>query len=92
MSLERFSHGAVCAELHDSVLSVAQRMRDFHVGSVVVTRGAKPIGIVTDRDIALRVVAEGRSAHTTRVSEIVTYDPTTLPATATIETAARTMQ
>ncbi|HEY4117822.1 MAG TPA: CBS domain-containing protein [Byssovorax sp.] len=92
MSLERFSHGAVCAELTDTAASVARRMRDFRVGSVVVTRGARPVGIVTDRDLVLRVIAEGRDAHLTLVSEIVTYEPTTLPDTASLEAAARTMR
>jgi CBS domain-containing protein len=92
MSLHRFQHGAVCAELHETTFDVARRMRDFHVGCVVVTRGARPIGILTDRDLVLRVMAEGRGAHETLVSDIVTYDATTLPTTATLETAARTMR
>ena len=63
MSLARFEHGAVCAELHENVVSVARRMRDFHVGCVVVTRGARPVGIVTDRDLAICVVAADRGHH-----------------------------
>ena len=67
-------------------------MRDFRVGCVVVTRGASPIGIVTDRDLAIRVVAEGRDPALTQVSEIVTYDATALPRSAGIDTAARMMR
>lgn len=92
MSLTRFEHGAVTAELSESVVDVARRMRDFHVGCVVVTRGARPVGIVTDRDVTMRVVAEGRDARTTLVSDIVTYDATTLQRDAGIETAARVMR
>jgi CBS domain-containing protein len=76
MSLSRFEHGAVVAELDESVVDVARRMRDFRVGCVVVTRGAKPIGIITDRDLAIRVV---------------TYDATVLPRTAGIDSAVRLM-
>ena len=74
MSLTRFEHGAVVAQLSETALDVARRMRDFHVGCVVVTRGSTPVGIITDRDLALRVVAEGRDPLRTLVSEIVTYD------------------
>lgn len=92
MSLTRFEHGAVVAQLSETAVDVARRMRDFHVGCVVVTRGSTPVGIITDRDLALRVVAEGLDARTTLVSDIVTYDATTLPRTAGIETAVRTMR
>jgi CBS domain-containing protein len=88
----RFEHGAVVAQLSETALDVARRMRDFHVGCVVVTSGSTPVGIITDRDLALRVVAEGRDPLRTLVSEIVTYDATTLPRTAGIETAVRTMR
>jgi CBS domain-containing protein len=92
MSLTRFEHGAVVAQLSETAFDVARRMRDFHVGCVVVTRGSTPVGIITDRDLALRVVAEGRDPKQTLVAEVVTFDATTLPRTAGIETAVRTMR
>jgi CBS domain-containing protein len=92
MPLERFEHGAVVAELTETAVDVARKMRDYRVGCVVVTRGAHPIGIITDRDLALRVVAEGLNPASTRVSDIVTYDATTLPRTAGIDTAVRLMR
>jgi CBS domain-containing protein len=90
--LTRFEHHAVVAGLSEPVIQVARRMRDRHVGCVVVTRGARPIGIVTDRDLALRVVAEGLDPNVTPVSDVVTMDVTTLPRDAGIETAVRLMQ
>ncbi|MGK4002890.1 CBS domain-containing protein [Sorangium sp. So ce1036] len=92
MSLSRFEHGAVSAELTETAIDVARRMREFRVGCVVVTEGARAIGILTDRDLVLRVLAEGRSPAETLVSEIVTYDPTTLQQTDSIETALRIMR
>jgi len=89
--LTRFEHGAVVAEPTDMVIDVARRMRDYRVGCVVVTRGAKPIGIITDRDLALRVVAEGLDPKVTPASAVVTWDATTLPRTAGIDTAVRVM-
>ena len=91
MLLSRFEHGAVVAELEESAATAARRMRDFRVGCVVVVRDGRPVGIVTDRDLAVRVVAEGRDAERTLVSEIVTYEATTVPRDAGVETAVRLM-
>jgi CBS domain-containing protein len=90
--LARFEHGVVVAQLDESAAEAARRLRDFHVGCVVVTRGDRSVGILTDRDLALRVVAEGRDPEKTRVSEIVTYDATTVERDAGIETAVRLMR
>jgi CBS domain-containing protein len=90
--LARFEHGVVVAQLHETAAEAARRLRDFHVGCVVVTRGDRSVGILTDRDLALRVVAEGRDPQKTLVSEIVTYDATTIPRDAGIETAVRLMR
>ncbi|WP_437644507.1 CBS domain-containing protein [Sorangium sp. So ce362] len=92
MSLCRFEHGAVCAELTETAIDVARRMREFRVGCVVVTQGARAIGILTDRDLVMRVMADARDPGKTLVSEIVTYDPTTLQQTDSIETALRLMR
>ena len=59
-----------------NVRSAAQRMLQRNVGSlVVVDSEQRPIGIVTDRDLALRVVGLGRDADSTPVAEIMTADP-----------------
>jgi len=88
MSLSRYRRPVVLAAAEDSAASAARAMRDARVGCVVVTRAARPIGILTDRDLALRVVAEGRDPERTRVSEIVTYDPVVLGDDDQIATAA----
>src|SRR5580700_10237177 len=91
-TLHRFEHGAVVADLDETAVDIARRMREFRVGCVVVIRGTRSIGIVTDRDLALRVVAEGLDPTTTRVSAIMTYDAATISNDATIEGAARQMR
>jgi CBS domain-containing protein len=91
MQLSRFEHGAVVAELEETAATAARRMRDFRVGCVVVVRDARPVGILTDRDLALRVVAEGRDAEKTPIADIVTYEAATIPRDAGIETAVRLM-
>jgi CBS domain-containing protein len=90
--LARFEHGLVVAQLTETAADAARRLRDFQVGCVVVTCSGKSVGILTDRDLALRVVAEGRDPHTTLVSDIVTYDATTVSRDAGIEAAVRIMR
>lgn len=52
--------GVVTASAEASALEVARLMRDHRVGSVVIVDSAeKPVAMVTDRDLALRVFAEG---------------------------------
>jgi CBS domain-containing protein len=91
MQLSRFEHGAVVAELGESAATAARRMRDYRVGCVVVVREARPVGIITDRDLALRVVAEGKDPERTPISDVVTYDASTVTRDAGIETAVRIM-
>lgn len=57
--------GVVTARQEESALSVARLMRDHRVGSVVVVDPAgSPMAMVTDRDLAVRVFAEGVDAAT----------------------------
>ncbi len=74
-SIARFRRTVVTAEETDSIIGVARRMRDEKIGCVVVIREGLPVGILTDRDVALRVVAEGREPAKTRVSDVLTYGP-----------------
>jgi CBS domain-containing protein len=55
---EVMTHGVVTAESADSLQYVGELMRDRNVGSVVVCDGGRPIGVITDRDLALAVVAD----------------------------------
>jgi len=56
----------------------ARLMREHHVGSIVVVddtpAGSKPVGIVTDRDIVIEIVAAGVSPATVTVEEIMAPD------------------
>jgi CBS domain-containing protein len=57
---EIMTAGVVTAEPEASALEVARLMRDHRVGSVVIVDSAgKPVAMLTDRDLALRVFAEG---------------------------------
>jgi CBS domain-containing protein len=56
-----------------SLRDVAAMMRDGDMGAVPVVDGGKLIGIVTDRDMVVRVIAEGKDASTL-ISEAMTTD------------------
>lgn len=60
-----------------TLTTVAKAMREAHVGSVVViaAESRKPVGIVTDRDIVLEVVAMGLDAASITAAEIMTSSP-----------------
>lgn len=58
----------------ESVAAAARIMRDAGIGTVLVLDEGKVRGIVTDRDIVVRVLAEGGDAMATRVGDICSTD------------------
>ena len=65
----------VTASPDKTVDEIACMMENENVGSVIITKNDRPIGIVTDRDLALRIAAKGRDSRKTAVREIMTKDP-----------------
>lgn len=57
---------------NETVLAAARLMKTQHIGCVVVTRQEKVIGIFTERDVLMRVVAEGRDPATVCVGQVMT--------------------
>ena len=55
---EVMTQGVVTAESGDSLQHVGELMRDRNVGSVVICDDGRPVGVITDRDLALAVVAD----------------------------------
>ena len=53
------THGVVTADASATLEQVGELMRDRNVGSVVIVDGDRPCGLITDRDLALAVVADG---------------------------------
>lgn len=78
----------------DSVSKAAQLMKKEDIGPVLVVDNEQTktlIGIVTDRDLALKVVGEGRDAQNTKVSEVMTRKLVTCRADDDVEQAMKAM-
>jgi CBS domain-containing protein len=60
------------------VAYAAKMMRDENVGLAPIVEGEKLVGTLTDRDIAIRVVAEGKDPQTTTVREVATMRVVTI--------------
>jgi CBS domain-containing protein len=69
------------------IAEAARAMRDNDTGAILVSEGDQVRGLVTDRDIAVRAVADGRDPERTSVGEIATTDLRTVDADASVEDA-----
>lgn len=78
-----------CVNSNDSIEKAAQLMKQYNVGSIPICSQNKVIGIVTDRDIALRSVANGQ--YNQSVGDIMTQNPVTGTPDMDVHEAARIM-
>lgn len=75
-----------------SLRAAAVRMADEGVGSLVVLQGRQPRGIVTDRDLSLRVLRDGLDPDATTVLEAFDRDPVVMHETSPLRAAAALMR
>jgi CBS domain-containing protein len=75
-----------------TVQDAARRMRDADVGNVLVGEGSTVEGIVTDRDIVVRALAEGRDPASTTVGEICSGATVTVAPDDAIDRAVQLMR
>jgi CBS domain-containing protein len=76
----------------DTASDAAQVMRDAEVGPVLVTENNEVCGIVTDRDIVIRAIAEGRDPNEVQLGELCSENVVTVEAGADAHEAARLMR
>jgi CBS domain-containing protein len=72
---EVMTKNPVCCLPNDSAAKAAELMKSENIGSIPVIENEqtqKLVGIVTDRDLALKIVAEGRDANSTKVEAVMT--------------------
>jgi CBS domain-containing protein len=68
----------VALDSSEPVVEAARRMKDQDIGDVIVVEGGQICGVVTDRDIVVRVLAEGRDPGQTRLGEVCSRDVATV--------------
>jgi len=87
MSVEKFqSQDVDTARSDESVQSAARKLKARNVGSLVVVNELRqPLGMITDRDLATRVIAEGRDPVLTKVRDVMTTDPVTIDMNASLK-------
>jgi CBS domain-containing protein len=83
---------ATCASADETVVDAARKMRDLGVGALPICGPDDRLaGMITNRDITIKVVAEGRDASTVKVSELAEGKPATIGADDSVEDALATM-
>ena len=78
--------------LDATLYEAARIMRDEGIGDVLVTLGGRLCGMVTDRDIVVRGIAERRDATHTPLGEVCSADLVTIGPDEDVDTAARLMR
>jgi CBS domain-containing protein len=76
----------------DPIIDAARVMRDSDIGDVIVMDGGQVTGILTDRDIVVRGVAEELDASSAEVSEVCTTGVETIEPDASVDDALRRMR
>src|SRR5215470_7783160 len=82
----------VTVDVRDTVIAAARTMRDANIGDVVVLENGTVRGVLTDRDIVVRGLAEGRNPSETPVGEVCSREITILAPTDAITDAISIMR
>ena len=73
-------------------IEAAEAMREQNVGSIVVADGGKPLGVITDRDLVVRVMARSEDPSELTVGEVMSKDPGFVIRTRSIDEVVATMR
>lgn len=87
--LESKGGGVETVSPQTTVLAAVQRMNERKIGALLVTEANRPVGIFTERDVLVRVVAAGLDPDTTQVNEVMTPDPVVVRSEVTVNEAMR---
>jgi CBS domain-containing protein len=81
----------VTIDAEASVALAARRMRDHEIGCLPVLEQGRPVGLVTDRDLVVRGLAENADLSQWRVAEVMSTGPLTIAPERSVEEACRLM-
>src|SRR4028118_44304 len=81
-----------CASVNETLVDAARKMRDLNVGALPICGEDNRLkGMLTDRDITVRAVAEGMDPSSVKVSDFANEKPITIGADDSLDEALRTM-
>jgi CBS domain-containing protein len=86
------THNLTTLPMSASLRDAARAMRDANIGDVLVVDNGNLRGIVTDRDLVIRAIAEGREAASTTLADICSGELTTVSPTDSIDHAVQLMR
>jgi CBS domain-containing protein len=83
---------ATCAQAQETLADAARKMRDLGVGALPICGDDERLkGMITDRDIVVKCIAEGADPSTMRVGDLAEGKPVTIGADDSVEEALHTM-
>lgn len=93
MKVKEVMHkGATCVEPTTSIREIAKRMRDADIGAIPVKANGQLVGIVTDRDLACRALADSDVVTTMTAKDVMTSDVVCCSADDDVEIAIDVME
>lgn len=92
MSLERYRSRVILLPPTSTVYEAARAMEEQHIGAVLIGYEHRIRGVLTDRDVALEVVAAGLDPRTTELADVMAAPVATVPISATVREAVQMMR
>lgn len=85
--LEHKGREVECTSINTTVFAAVERMNALRIGALVVLDAGRLVGIVTERDVLTRVIARTLDPRLTLVGDVMTREPVTVRADATVSDA-----
>jgi CBS domain-containing protein len=85
--------GAECAQTTDTLVEAARKMRDLDVGALPICGEDNRLhGVITDRDIVVKCIAQGGDPNTTKVRDLGEFEVVTIGADDSVDEVLKTMK
>jgi CBS domain-containing protein len=89
---DAMTRGVICVDVKDTVQEAAEVMKKNDISAVIVTKKGDGVGIVTERDVICKIVAENKNPKKILVGDVMTSPLITIKPSANIDDAARIMR
>jgi predicted transcriptional regulator len=89
---DAMTRGVICVDVSDTVKTAAEVMSKNNISAVIVTKKGGGIGIITERDIIVKIVTKGKDAGKVTAKQVMTSPLITISPSASIDEAAKLMR